>query len=45
MVAMTVSHDHSVEPLHSGSEQLLTKVGPTVDQDALAAALDQDRRA
>src|SRR5690242_12412305 len=42
MVAMGVRDDDSVEPSHSRREQLLPKIGPAIDQHALAAALDQD---
>ena len=45
MVAMGVGDDHAVEAADLGREQLLAKVGPAIDEHALAGAFDQDRRA
>ena len=43
MVAMGVRDDDAVETAHFGSQQLLPKIGPAIDEHALAAAFDQDR--
>ena len=45
MVAVGVGHDHAVDPRDFGREQLLTKIGPAVDEHPLPAALHQDRGA
>ena len=45
MIAVRVSDDDAGELLDLRGEQLLPKVGPAIDQHALAGALDQDRGA
>ena len=45
MIAVGVGDDYSLELSHSRCEQLLTKVGPAVDEYLTAGALHQDRRA
>jgi len=43
MIAMSVGHDHAVQPGHLGAQQLLTKVRPAVDEHAVAGAFYEDR--
>src|SRR5258705_6889344 len=45
VVAMVVRDDHRVDLADIRGEQLLAKVGPAVDENALSTAFDQDRRA
>ena len=45
MVGMVVGDDQRVDVADVGVEQLLAKVGPAVDQQALAGAFDQQRGA
>src|SRR5436305_10987199 len=43
VIAVRVSHDQPIQAGDAGGEQLLAKVGATVDEQLRAGALDQDR--
>src|SRR6476646_8705298 len=42
---MSVRDDHPVEPVHLRRQQLLSQVGPAIDQHPLAAAFHENRAA